>query len=211
MSSSITDGLYPRVARRFASFSVARLIMFVRNVIAMMTSNPDFPTPSPTLPVVTTAVNDLEVKAQAALNGGKVEYAARRASEATLLALVRQLGNYVESTANGDLETLLGSGFDAVRAPSPSVIPDVPANPRLTYTGVSGHLMFRFDGGYNVKNFAIQHAEHVDGPWIDDDLSTTSRVLLSGLTPGKTYWARACANGAAGTSDWCTPASLMAV
>jgi hypothetical protein len=209
--SSITDGLYPRVARRYVSFPISQLIMFVRNVITMMTGNPDYAAPSPTLPVVTTAVNDLEVKAQAALNGGKVEMAARRAAEATVLSLTRQLGNYVESAANGDLETLIGSGFEAVRAPSPSVIPDVPANPRLGYTKSSGELMFRFAGGYNVKNYSIQHAESVDGPWIDDDLSTSSRVLLTGLTPGKIYWARACANGAAGSSDYCAPVSQMAI
>lgn len=211
MSSSITDGFVPRVARKYATYPISVLIMFVRNVIAMMTGNTSFPTPSPTLPVVKTAVDDLEVKAQAALNGGKVEYAARRAAEATVLSLTRQLGNYVESTANGDLETLISSGFEAVRAPSPSVIPAVPASATLDHTDQSGELLLRFVGDYNVRNFSIEYGESASGPWTDNGLSTSTRVTLDGLTPGKTYWARACANGAAGTSDWCSPVSCMAI
>lgn len=178
-----------------------------------MTGNQKFqtPPPSPALAVVANAVTDLEVKAQAALNGGRVEMAARNAAQANVLSLGRQLGNYVESQANGDLEVLLGSGFEAVRAPSPSVVPAAPANPILAYTGVSGELLFRFTGDYNVRNFSVQYGENADGPWIDYGLSTSSRVSLDGLTAGKIYWARACANGAAGTSDWCTPTSVMAV
>ena len=211
MKSSITDGLYPRTSRSFATLAVSLFITFLRNVIAMMTGNAAFPIPSPTLAVMTAATNDLEAKTQAALNGGKVEMAARRAAEAFALSLTRQLGNYVESASNGDLTTLLSSGFDAIKAPSPSVIPTVPGNARFTYGENSGELVLRFSGGYNVKNFSIQHAANAEGPWIDHDLSTSTRVVIPNLTPGKVYWGRARANGAAGSSDWCSPASLMAI
>lgn len=209
--SSIVNGYYPRCARYYATYPIAVFIIWLRNVVAMMTGNAHFPTPAPTLAVVTAAVNELEVKAQEALNGGKVQMAARRAAEATALSLARQLGNYVESQANGDLEVLLSSGFEAVKAPSPSVVPAAPGNPTLSYTGVTGEMLFRFTGDSNVRNFSIECGESATGPWTDRGLSTATRVVLDGLTPGKVYWARACANAAAGTSDWCTPASLMAV
>ncbi|MGI9088436.1 MAG: fibronectin type III domain-containing protein [Chthoniobacterales bacterium] len=212
-TSSINNGFFPRFSRKFANVPVAMLIAFLRNVIVMMTGNPAFltPPPNPSLADVKTAVDDLEEKNQAALNGGKVEIANRRAAQEAAVNLGRQLGNYVESQSNGDLAVLLSSGFDAVRAPTPSVVPATPLNPTLNYTGVSGELLFRFLGDYNVRNFSVGYAESAAGPWTDNGLSTTSRVLLAGLTPGKTYWARACANGAAGTSDWCTPASIMAI
>ncbi|MDQ6624178.1 MAG: fibronectin type III domain-containing protein [Verrucomicrobiota bacterium] len=209
--SSIINGYYPRTARRYATYPISVLITFLRYVITKMTGNVSFPNPMPTLAVLAAATDELEIKTQAALNGGRIEMAARRAAEATALSLARQLGNYVESQANGDLEVLLSSGFEAVRAPSPSVIPATPDNQNLSYTGISGQLLFRFTGDYNVRNFSVQHAENADGPWTDHGLSTSTRVLLEDLTPGKTYWARASANGAAGTSDWCAPTSLMAV
>ena len=42
-------------------------------------------------------------------------------------------------------------------------------------------------------------------------LSTAARVLIGGLTPGETLWARAGANGSAGASEWSTPTTAMAV
>jgi hypothetical protein len=116
--SSIINGMYPRVSRAYVALRIAMLIAFLRNIIEMMTGNADYPTPSPTLATMTTAVDDLEAKNQASMNGGRVEIALRNASQAMTLNLARQLGNYVESTANGALEVLLSSGFEAIRAPS---------------------------------------------------------------------------------------------
>ena len=86
-----------------------------------------------------------------------------------------------------------------------------PGNPRLEYNGVSGSLVFRFTGDYNVRNFSVQHSENANGPWIDHPLSTSTRVRLEELTPGKTYFARSRANGTAGSSDWTVPTSKMAI
>ncbi len=185
--------------------------MFFRNLIAMVTGNPAFPTPSPTLAVFTAAVDDLDTTTQSAMNGGRVELAARRASQAAALSLARQLGNYVESNCDGSLETLLSSGFDAIKAPTPKVVPGIPGDPRLGYNGTSGQLLFRCKGSSNVRNFSVQRAENADGPWTDQPLSTKSSVVFEGLTPGTKYWARARANGSAGSSDWCAPTCRMAI
>lgn len=176
-----------------------------------MTGNADYPNPSPTLAAVTAAVDDLEVKNQASMNRGRVEIAQRNASQAITLNLARQLGNYVESTANGALDVLLSSGFEAIPAPSPSAIPAVPSELFLTQGDKSGELYLRFTGDYNVRNFSVQHSETATGPWIDDGLYTTTRLTIDGLTPGKFYWVRLCANGAAGSSDYCSPISAMPV
>jgi hypothetical protein len=211
MASSIENGLLPLVSRSYAKYAVSVLITFLRNLVTQLTGNPSFPTPNPTLVVVTDAVDDLDAKTQAAMNGGRVERAARRASRAAALSLARQLGNYVESQSNGSLESLLSSGFNAVRAASPPRVPLTPGNPRLAYTDVSGQLMFRFIGDNNARNFSVQHAENPEGPWTDVGLHTSTRVPIPGLTPGNVYYSRARAHGAAGSSDWCTPVSKMAV
>ena len=211
--STIQNGLLPLVSRFFTRYSVSQLITFLRNVITMMTGNPAYTTPSPTLPVVKTAVDDLEAKATAALNRGRLEVVARRAAQRSVLSLARQLSNYVESNCGGSVETLLSSGFDARRAASPEQMPAIPGNPRLSHNGSSGKLLFQFNGdsSRNTRNFSVQHGENEAGPWIDHDLSTSSRVEIVGLTPGKVYYARAKANAAAGSSDWTVPTSKMAV
>ena len=98
-----------------------------------------------------------------------------------------------------------------MRAPSPVGVLSPAANPRLGLTGKSGELMFRFDRVNNAVNYSIQTAPAATGPWEDERLSTATRVLIGGLTPGKMLWARACANGSAGSSEWGTPTTAMAL
>lgn len=211
--NTINNGFYPRVSRLFATLPVTLLIGFLRNVITKMTGNPAFltPPPNPSLAELKTSVDDLETKNQAATGGGRIAIATRNAAQVSTLNMARQVANYTESQANGALDVLISSGFGAVRAPSPVTIPAVPANSTLTPGANSGVLIYRFVGDNNVRNYTAQHAESISGPWIDDGLSTKTRVELDGLTPGKVYFARACANGAGGTSDYCPPTSGMAM
>ena len=210
MNTSI-DGYYARVSLAFARDLDTDLIAFVRNVISLMTGNAQYPSPTPTLAALTTAVSDFETKVHDALNGGKIEIALRNAARVDLLAMLRQLAAYVQGNCGADLHVLLASGFDAVRAPSAVTMPTPPQNPNLSLTGKSGELSFKFDRVSNAVNYSTQTATSAAGPWEDYDLTTTSRVLIEGLTPGTTCWARACANGSAGASEWTAPTSAMAI
>lgn len=209
--NSNTNGYYARVALSFAKKIDTDLLAFVRNVTALMTNNTQYPTPMPTLAVLTTSVNAFETGVHDALDGGKIAIATRNAARVELLALMRQLAAYVQASCNADLLALIGSGFDAVRAPSPVGVLPAPQNPRLMLTGKSGELLFKFDRVNNANNYSVQTAPAATGPWEDDSLSTAARVLIGGLTPGETLWARACANGSAGASEWSTPTTAMAV
>ncbi len=206
-----TNGYYARVSLGFASKVDTDLIAFVRNVITLMTGNAQYPAPNPALAALTTAVDDFETKVHDALNGGKIEIATRNAARVEMLSLMRQLAAYVQGNCGADLLALLTSGFDAVRAPSPAGILPPPQNPRLTLTGKSGELQFKFDRVANAANYSLQTATSSAGPWLDYDLSTASRAIIDGLTPGTNVWARACANGSAGASEWSTPTTAMAV
>ncbi|MBV9008358.1 MAG: fibronectin type III domain-containing protein [Verrucomicrobia bacterium] len=188
------------------------MITFLRNVITMMTKNEAFPTPSPALDVVKSVINDLEVKAAAALNRGRVEVAARRAAQVEVLALARQLGNYVESNCGGSVEVLLSSGFDAQRAASAPQMPGKPLNPSFLDGNASGSMFLRFsgDGSGNTRNYSVQYAENISGPWIDRGIVSNTKVEIRGLTPGKVYFGRARAHSAAGSSDWPGVAARMA-
>ena len=176
-----------------------------------MTNNTQYPPPTPTLAVLTTSVNAFETAVHEALDGGKIAIATRNAARVELLALMRQLAAYVQASCNAELLALIGSGFDAVRAPSPVGVLPAPQNPRLMLTGKSGELQFKFDRVNNANNYSVQTAPAATGPWEDDSLSTAARVLIGGLTPGETLWARACANGSAGASEWSAPTTAMAV
>ena len=209
--NTATNGYYARVALSFAKKIDTDLIAFVRNVITLMTGNAKYPTPTPTLAALTTSVNDFETAVHDALDGGKIAIATRNAARVDLMAMMRQLAAYVQANCAADLLTLISSGFDAVRAPSPVGTLPAPQNPRLGLTGKSGELLFRFDRVTNANNYSIQTAPAAAGPWQDEDLSTATRVVIGGLTPGEVIWARACANGSAGASEWTAPTTAMAI
>jgi Fibronectin type III domain len=206
-----TSGMYPRVSLAFARKIDTDLIAFTRNVVTLMTGNSQYPTPSPTLKVLTTAVDALETAVHEALDGGKIAIATRNAARAEMLSLLRQEAAYVTGNCNADLLLLLGSGFEPIKAPSPVGVLPAPENLRVSLTGVSGEMYLRFDRVTNAANYSIQTAQSSDGPWQDQTLSTSTRVTLRGLTPGKVYWVRAQANGSAGPSGWSGVASAMAV
>ena len=65
-------------------------------------------------------------------------------------------------------------------------------------------------GALGVRCNYCHVATEANGPWEEQDLSTSSRITIGGLTSGKTYWVRACANGAAGSSEWSSPVKATA-
>ncbi|MDQ2946255.1 MAG: fibronectin type III domain-containing protein [Acidobacteriota bacterium] len=204
-------GFYPRVSLGFARKIDTDLIAFTRNVITLMTTNPDYPTPAPALALVTTSVNQFETAVHDALDGGKLALATRNACRIALLTLLRQLAAYVTGNCDTDLVKLIGSGFDAVRAPSPVGTLPAPGNLRLNYTGMSGEVLAKFDRVSNSNNYSLQSANSSDGPWQDEGMCTKARATIDGLTVGKTYWVRCSANGSQGPSPWSSAISIMVV
>ncbi len=210
MNTSI-NGLYARVSLAFSGLLNTALIAFIRNIIVEMTGNAQYPTPSPTLAALTTSVNAFETAVHEAMGGAKLAIMTRDAARQDLLTLTRQLAAYVQCHCNEDIVALTSSGFDAVKAPSPSVLPAIPGNQQLAITGTSGEMMLKFDRVLNANNYSVQTATSANGPWQDWGLSTTVRVTIASLTPGTVYWARACANGSQGSSDFGGPATGMAL
>ncbi|MEO5719739.1 MAG: hypothetical protein ABIR29_14360 [Chthoniobacterales bacterium] len=199
-----------RVALGFARTNAGKLIEFVRNVITLMTGNANSTTPSPTLATDSTAVDQFESLVQEASNGDRIAIAARNEARAGLLSLVRQLASYVQGQCKGDLASLSLPGSrrsSKSRPPSSRWCRRICGSPRAN----SGALLFRFGRGRNVSNFSIQVADDSDGPWTDRGLSNRTRVLLDGLTPLRNKWARARANGAAGSSDWTEPTCRVVI
>jgi hypothetical protein len=206
-----TNGFYARVALGFAREVDTVLIAFTRNVVTLMTNNTQYPAPTPTLAVITDSVDGFETKVHDALNGGRIIIATRNAARFELLSLLRQLAAYVQGNCGGDLLALLGSGFEAVRAPSPVGVLPAPQNVRLSLTGMSGEMLVRFDSIKNAVNYSVEVAKSLEGPWDPQDPSTSARVTVEGLTPGQTYWVQVCANGSAGSGASSSPVSAMVV
>lgn len=201
-----------KVSLSFARLVADKLIVFGRNVVAMITANALlFPTPDPTAAAVTEALDDLAAKAAAARSGDKVAIADRNAARIVVLNLLRSLAAYVQKVSANDLSTLLSSGFEATKVPARRGIPAAPGNVRIDYNGKSGQLYLRFGRVAGVSSYMIQVATSLEGSWVTRNPVTSTRVTLDGFTPGTVYYIRVAAVGSAGTSAFGGPTTIMAV
>jgi len=202
----------PRVSLAFVRRTVAVLIAFSRNVVTQMTGNTNFTTPMPPLTDVTTGADELEAANEAASDGSRTAILDRNAKKAVLISLMRQLAAYVQTQSQSSKAVILSSGFHTTRVPPPVGPLPAPVNVRLAQTGTSGQLRLRFSRVHGVTaGPTVQIAEDAEGPYTDYVTSNKSRLDITSLTPGKTYWVRVRANGALGPSSWSNPATAIAI
>jgi hypothetical protein len=111
------------------------------------------------------------------------------------------------------LTILLSSGFP-IQKPEHYPIGDLPAPaaPTLTLGVHSGSLNASVPPVYGAATYNWQLAA-ADAPTVilQTDETTAASTSFNDLVPGKVYIVQADAVGAAGTSDWSQPASLMVV
>lgn len=185
----------------------------VTTILTWMTGNPDYPTPSPAFAVIQPAFDTYKVATADAALGGKEKIAARDARRSELVSLLRQLANYVSTTANGDMETLLSSGFPVQKYTRTRVGPlDAPDSPLLSAGKNTGELKAAIAPVYGAFTYnwrvALASAPSV---YVQTAQTTGGRTVFGGLTAGQIYLVQANAVGAAGTSDWSDAGSLMVI
>ena len=191
----------------------AQLDQDTETIIASMTGNANFPTPSPTLAVITTALNAFTIALADAADGGVEKTAIKNAKRAELVSLLRQLSSYVFATANGDMTKLLSSGFPAQKTSRSPIGPlPAPATPVLSQGPVTGSLNALsppVSGSY-IYNWRVALAS-APTTYVKQQQTTAASNTFEGLTPGQTYNVELNAVGTAGTTDWSGPGELMII
>jgi hypothetical protein len=190
-----------------------RLIGDVQGAINGLTDNPNFPTPAPTLKTVTTALTAFIDAVAAAVNGGRVETAAKKARRAELVSLMRQLAAYVTLTADGDLEKLLSSGFPYQKPDRTRVgILPAPTAPTLRFGGKSGQLDATVSPIYGAGSYNWRVAlASSPTTFVQTAQTVGGRYSFQGLTPGQAYSVEVNAVGAAGPGDWSDASTAIVV
>jgi hypothetical protein len=200
-----------RVSLAFASLPDKELDNFAIGVHNGLDGNADYPAPSVTPADLDTARKDFSQKLSAAAAGGEADTAAKNVSRQALIGLLRDLANYVEGVAKGDLPKLLGSGFQAANTERRSLPLEQPTGLVLS-NGPSGQLIARVSP---IKNTRLYEGR-IKGPtgdWTPSVFTGDSRhIIFDGLTPGTNYTVQVRAlGGSTGQSDWSDPSSHMAM
>ena len=108
-----------KVVIGFARYNDAEFAATSQNIINNMTNNPDFPDPSPTIESVDEALKAFKDALEKSVEGTKKDTAHKNEKRRKLKLQISNLGNYVNSVANGDLVKLDSSGFPLSKLPEP--------------------------------------------------------------------------------------------
>ncbi|KAA9037254.1 fibronectin type III domain-containing protein [Ginsengibacter hankyongi] len=186
-----------KVVKSFKKLAEANLLTFSQNVATSMANAiAEFPTPTPPLADINTAIGIYAELLQAAAGRDKVQVVMKNLSKQNLLLLLSQLADYVNLTAQGAEDLLAKSGFTLNKVPEPVAL-DAPGYVVLLDGGGSGELTFKFRRVKGASSYLYQYtsdASLANESWVSIPATTTS-YTFTGLTSGTTYYCRVVAVG----------------
>jgi hypothetical protein len=205
-----------KIRLNLGRMSIPEKISKAEQLVTSLTGNVSFPTPSPALANITSAVNDLQTAAaavQTTRQSAKEKTSDQNEKEDTLDQLLRQLSAYVESVAGDDETLILSAGLDkrAVRA----LTSESPAQPQaLTPTAGDhdGEIDLSWLPVPGAKSYVIERSGDPVTPttWTHSAVVTKSNYTATGLNSGARYWFRVASINNNGQSGWSDPATKIA-
>jgi hypothetical protein len=204
----------PKVKYSLDGLSDAQIIQQCNNTKTALTGNANFTTPVPSLTEFGAAITTAQAKLTVSDNA---QTAAQQAvmdkddAIAALLALVSQLGTYVELTAAGDETKILSAGLQVRAAKTPAPVPGTVQNLSLTAGDNAGRLDLQWDPASSGKRYEAQLCAAMDFATGVTSLPsvTKSKTVATGLTTGSRMWARVRALNATGPGAWSDPATKI--
>ncbi|MBZ0207281.1 MAG: fibronectin type III domain-containing protein [Flavobacteriales bacterium] len=178
------------------------LLVKARNMVAMMTGNATYATPTPALADVSAASVVLEEAISAyQLNPGPGEVVDRDVAFDALKSLVTDLGGYVQSASNGDITLIKSAGCVVRKSPEPVGMMPKPKNVTAQNSPLRGRIEVRWGG---VRGRSVYELEFclgdptVEANWKLLALTSKNWYNADGLESDSEYYFRVKAIGAAG-------------
>ncbi|MBL0309130.1 MAG: DUF4398 domain-containing protein [Bacteroidetes bacterium] len=175
---------------RLRGKSVAQIIIFVRNVVAMMNGNPNFVDPQPTLADLTMAIDALAA-AEQAMDGSRAKTIVRNARLKEVKFMLSEELTYVNLISRGNAEVGVTSGFDIRDAKS---VVGLLAHPELFVaytTTVEGQVKLKWNSVKKRSSYIIEYALNPGPDAVKGNVECTkANTILNGLTSGALFYFR---------------------
>jgi HPt (histidine-containing phosphotransfer) domain-containing protein len=123
----------------------------------------------------------------------------------TALDELRTVAMNVEIQSLGDEQKIRSGGFDIQKDKQATPVQlSFPLNVTLKEAESSGSLALSFKPVKTGKAYIVQISYDISDPdaWVQHDVFTASRAILTPLVPGREIWVRVAAVGSGGKSDW---------
>lgn len=201
-----------QIKLNFSRLSISEKIARARQIVAAMTGNPNFTSPTPPLNLITNVADGLEEAAadvQAARQTAKVKTTVQNTKEDQLDKLVAQEIAYVTAVAGGSEEIIQSAGMDVRATRVTGNIPSQAQNLSATASDHDGAMDLSWDRVPGAASYTIEMSP--DPPtatsWTHAGVSTKSTFTVTGLPSGARMWFRVAAVSSAGQSAWSDPAT----
>jgi hypothetical protein len=180
---------------------VGDFIAYATRIVAAMTGNPLFPTPTPALAALTAAIVDLQNAQTAALARTNGAATTRDEKRAAVVVMLRQLRGYVQSIADATPEngaSIIQSAGMAVRKTPVHAARVFGAKPGT----VSGSAHLTTVVAARRASYEWQYSLDGGKTWIDVAGTLKASTTVTGLPAGTAAQFRSRAITKAGESDW---------
>lgn len=200
-----------RITNGFDKLSDADLEVRSNNIASMMTGNPNFTTPVPSLITLQDSIEEFTEALAKAKTGSSLDKAVKNQARQDLIEVLHALSTYVLFTSEGDTVTALSSGFTIAKQPttSPELVPA--ENQKLNDGANTGELDYSFDKVANAKSYMYQYTPDPlteNSDW-QSLVGTVRKVSFTNLESGKKYWCRVMAIGINGQGVYSEPISRI--
>jgi hypothetical protein len=188
--------------------SVPAFITYARGIVTRITGNPSIPNPTPSLAVLTAAINDLQVAEAAAQSRLKGAVDTRNDKRTALVLLLRQLRGHIQTVADAAAENgaaIIASAGLAVRK--------TPAHRARAFTAkqgaVSGSAKLVATTAARRASYEWQYSTDGGKIWVIAPATLQARTTIAGFVPGSTVVFKFRPVTRTGEGDWSQPVSLV--
>jgi hypothetical protein len=185
----------------FSRFTDTVFDLLTAYILICMTGNANFPTPIPILAEIEAALANFRTALEGAKTRASLAIAQKNAARRELEFLLKSLGLYLMSVANGDAVALASTGYPMTKVPGPRTISN-PGFVTLDKGDSSGEMVASVkpdqpSPGYIFQISSTDPTAEGETVW-NSSGSTVNKYKFTGVVPGKKYWVRVIAVGSRG-------------
>lgn len=194
-----------------SKLNISELITTTEDIITAMTGNADFPSPPQTMIEVGDTLTDLKVFNKQKELLSQVDRIDRKKIAGKLVKQLKQNGQYVIMLFPEDESKQLSSGYPSSRKPERLTgPPQTPTNLRVRHGQISGQVIANCKRYRGTKSLNVKIKDTVTNEERIINSSSSVRIVIDGLMPGRYYEICVQAVGARGNSDWTSASDITA-